>query len=421
MEISTHRIPGLVLTDHRFAVPLDYAEPDSATIDVFARAITSPTTPPDRPWLVFFQGGPGFASPRPTEPSGWIGRAISDYRVLLLDQRGTGLSTPVVPETLVRLGSPQAQAEYLRHFRADNIVRDAEAIRRELIGDDTWSVLGQSFGGFCVTRYLSSAPEGLREAMITGGLPPLGGHPDDFYRATYQRMLDRNERYYERYPADRSVVRRIAERLAGGDVSLPDGSPLTIRRFQQLGMLLGMGDGFERLHFGMQEAFAADGDDLSSPFLRQVYAEQPFETNPLYALIHEACVCDGTASRWSADRVRPEFPQFDDPANLTAEAIYPWMFEDYAALRPFAETADLLADVTWPELYEPEVLAANTVQSAAAVYYDDMYVERTFSEATARAIGDMRVWVTNEYQHNGLRTDGATILHRLIAMVRGER
>ncbi len=421
MEISTHRIPGLVMTDHRFAVPLDYAEPDSATIDVFARAITSPTTPPDRPWLVFFQGGPGFASPRPTEPSGWIGRAISDYRVLLLDQRGTGLSTPVLPETLVRLGSPHAQAEYLRHFRADNIVRDAEAIRRELIGDDTWSVLGQSFGGFCVTRYLSSAPEGLREAMITGGLPPLGGHPDDFYRATYQRMLDRNARYYERYPGDRSVVRRIAERLAGGDVSLPDGSPLTIRRFQQLGMLLGMGDGFERLHFGMQEAFVVDGDDLSSPFLRQVYAEQPFETNPLYALIHEACVCDGTASRWSADRLRREFPQFDDPANLTAEAIYPWMFEDYAALRPFAEAADLLADVTWPELYEPEVLAANTVPSAAAMYYDDMYVERTFSEATARAIGDMRVWVTNEYQHNGLRTDGATILDRLIAMVRGER
>ncbi len=420
MEISNHRIPGLVMTDHRFAVPLDYGAPNTATIDVFARAVASPTASDDLPWLVFFQGGPGFASPRPTEPSGWIGRALKDYRVLLLDQRGTGLSTPVLPETLARIGSSQAQADYLLHFRADNIVRDAEQIRRELIGDGTWSVLGQSFGGFCVTRYLSAAPEGLREAMITGGLPPIGGHPDEFYRLTYQRMLDQNALYYERYPDDRELVRRIATRLQAGGVTLPDGSPLTVRRFQQLGNLLGAGDGFEHLHFGLEEAFAADGNDLSSPFLRQVYAEQPFETNPIYALIHEACVCDGTASRWSATRLRAEFPQFDDPTNLTAEAVFPWMFEDYAALRPFAETADLLADVVWPSLYDPEVLAANTVPAAAAIYYEDMYVERVHSEATARAIPGLRVWVTNQYQHNGLRADGATILDRLIAMVRGE-
>ncbi len=420
MEISTHRIPGLVLTDHRLTVPLDHAVPDGASVDVFARAVAAPRAADDLPWLVFFQGGPGFASPRPAEPSGWIGRAIQDYRVLLLDQRGTGRSTPVLPETLARLPTPQAQADYLLHFRADNIVRDAELLRRALIGDDTWSVLGQSFGGFCVTRYLSAAPEGLREAMITGGLPPIGGHPDDFYRSTYQRMLDRNALYHERYPGDRDVLRRIADRLAAGDVTLPDGSPLTVRRFQQLGMLLGTGDGFERLHFGMEEAFAADGNDLSSRFLRQVYAEEPFETNPIYALIHEACVCDGTASRWSAARLRAEFPEFDDPTSLTAEAIYPWMFQDYAALRPFAGTAEILANVEWPRLYDPEALAANTVPAAAAMYYDDMYVERTLSEATARAIRGMRVWVTNEYQHNGLRADGATILDRLIAMVRGE-
>lgn len=421
METATHRIPGLVLTDHRFAVPLDYAEPDAATLEVFARAVTAPNASDDLPWLVFFQGGPGFASPRPAEPSGWIGRAVQDYRVLLLDQRGTGLSTPVLPETLARIGSPEAQADYLMHFRADNIIRDAESIREALIGDGTWSVLGQSFGGFCVTHYLSAAPHGLREALITGGLPPIGGHPDDFYRSTYRRMLDRNTLYYERYPGDRDVVRRITARLAAGDVTLPDGSPLTVRRFRQLGMLLGTGDGFERLHFGMQEAFSAGGNNLSSPFLRQVFGEQPWETNPIYALIHEACVCDGAASRWSAARLRPEFPQFDDPTNLTAEAIYPWMFEDYAALRPFAEAAEILAEVEWPRLYDPAALAANTIPAAAAMYYDDMYVERTHSEATARAIPGLRVWVTNEYQHNGLRADGATILDRLIAMVRGER
>ena len=48
-----------------------------------------------------------------------------------------------------------------------------------------WSVLGQSFGGFCAVTYLSRAPEGLREALITGGLPGLDTCADDVYRATY--------------------------------------------------------------------------------------------------------------------------------------------------------------------------------------------------------------------------------------------
>ena len=53
-------------------------------------------------------------------------------------------------QTLARLGSAQAQADYLKHFRADSIVRDAEVIRRELTGGEPWALLGQSYGGFCV-------------------------------------------------------------------------------------------------------------------------------------------------------------------------------------------------------------------------------------------------------------------------------
>jgi len=99
--------------------------------------------------------------------------------------------------------SPEAQADYLTYFRADSIVRDAEFIRNEL-NVERWSVLGQSFGGFCVLHYMSAAPGGLTEAFFTGGLPPIGRHPDDVYRATYARTLQRCRRYYERYPADRN-------------------------------------------------------------------------------------------------------------------------------------------------------------------------------------------------------------------------
>ena len=57
--------------------------------------------------------------------------------------------------------------------------------------------------------------------------------------------------------------------------------------------------------------------------------------------------------------------------------------------------------------------------AAAAVYAEDPYVDRAFSEETAALVPTMRTWVTNEYEHNGLRADGERVLDRLLAMVRG--
>jgi hypothetical protein len=53
------------------------------------------------------------------------------------------------------------------------------------------------------------------------------------------------------------------------------------------------------------------------------------------------------------------------------------------------------------------------------VYVDDVYVERSFAEETARGVRGLRAWVTNEYAHNGLRADGERVLGRLLDMVRG--
>lgn len=38
------------------------------------------------PYLLYLQGGPGFECPRPTESSGWIGKACEEFRVILMDQ-----------------------------------------------------------------------------------------------------------------------------------------------------------------------------------------------------------------------------------------------------------------------------------------------------------------------------------------------
>jgi len=404
----TTRAPGIVLTEREHVVPLDHASPDGPTITVFTREVADPDGL-DRPYLVFLQGGPGHEAARPSSPpNGWIERALKDYRVLLLDQRGTGRSTPVGRD--IPGSTPEAQAEYLTHFRADSIVRDAELIRREL-GVDRWSLLGQSFGGFTSMTYLSIAPDGLREAFITGGLSPIGRPVDDVYAATYVRLIERNQRYFERYPDDAARVREIHHRLDAEDFRLETGERLTSRRFRQLGLWLGMSYGWEQLHHVLELP-------MDSPAFRtDVEHGTHYGRNPIYITLHESSYADGVVTNWSADRLLPA--EVRDGLLFTAEHMFPWMFEDYAALRPHAAVAELLAQHPWPRLYDAAQLAVNDVPVAATIYVDDLYVERAFAEETANQIQGLRAWITNEYVHNAIRADGARVLDRLIAMTRG--
>ena len=63
--------------------------------------------------------------------------------------------------------------------------------------------------------------------------------------------------------------------------------------------------------------------------------------------------------------------------------------------------------------------SADKQVSGTAIYADDMYVERSFSERTAASIRGLRPWLTNAYEHNGLRADAA-VLERLMKMMHGE-
>jgi pimeloyl-ACP methyl ester carboxylesterase len=403
----TYRVPGAVLTEREHSVPLDHGRSDGPRITVFTREVAAPDGV-DRPYLLFLQGGPGFEATRPVSPpTGWMARAIRDYRVLLLDQRGTGRSTPV--GSVIPGDTPADQAAYLTRFRADSIVRDAELIRAEL-GVDRWSVLGQSFGGFTTMTYLSIAPEGLREAFITGGLSPIGRPADDVYGATYRRVIDANRRYYDRYPDDRARVRDILRRLEDDEVLLPSGERLTARRFRQLGLWLGDSAGFELLHHVIELPFG------SPAFLHDAAHGVRFDRNPIYATLHESSYADGVVTNWSAARLLPA--EVEAESLFTAEHVFPWMWEDYAGLRPHREAAGLLAAHPWPALYDADRLRRNEVPVAATIYVNDLYVDRDFAEETARTIRNLRVWQTDEYEHNGLRAHGRRVLGRLIDLVR---
>lgn len=400
----------MILTDHTIEVPVDHSDPSGATLTVFAREVSAPGGA-DKPYLLFLQGGPGGEGPRPAVPlGGWHARALEDFRLLLLDQRGTGLSTPV--GSLPGM-TPQEQADYLVHFRADSIVRDAELLREHL-GVEQWSLLGQSFGGFCSLHYLSAFPGSLREVFFTGGVPPVGLPVDEVYRATYARMQELTEGHYQRFPGDRDRMRQIAAECERGAITLPNGVPLTTHRLQTLGSGLGMTGGSEALHFLLER------DPASPRFVSDVYDAVPFGGSmPIYTVLHEACYADGGATRWSCDRVRPS--EYDsDVALFTAEHPFPWHLNETPELSPLADAAHLLAEHEWPRLYDEDALRRAEVPCAAAIYYDDPFVLREHSMATAELLPQMRPWISNEWLHNGIRAGGPDVLDRLIRMTRGE-
>jgi pimeloyl-ACP methyl ester carboxylesterase len=423
-RIATYAPPGLICSDHVVDVPLKHDAPDGQTLGIFSRVVTAAgRQDDDLPVLLYLQGGPGGKADRPLPANPWLRRALREFRVVLMDQRGTGRSAPATRQSLAGTSAAE-QADYLSHFRADAIVADAEQVRAELIGDRSWSVLGQSFGGFCAVSYLSFAPHGLREVLITGGLPGLDVDADAVYRAAYPRVRAKNARYFARYPADQRAFARVLEHLATQDVRMPTGERLTPRRLQVLGLQLGSQTGFERLHYLFEEAFTtgSSGQELSDTFLRGVDAAVSFAERPLFAVLQEAIYGHASPTRWAAHRVREEFPEFDPSSDhplLTGEMIYPWMFDEDPGLVDLRAAAHLLAERTdWPALYDRDRLAANEVPVAAAVYHDDMYVDREHSLSTADLIGRARTWVTSEYEHDGLRSD-ERVLDRLLDMVRG--
>lgn len=400
-----------------------------------------------KPYLVYLEGGPGFGNKEPQHHS--ITNTVLDkgYTLLLLDYRGTGLSTPINQPHLATLGGPKEQAEYLRHFRADSIVRDAEAVRLCLTEDypdshKKWSILGQSFGGFVALTYLSQFPQGLREVFLTGGLAPVKRTAEEVYKALYKKIIDRNEAYYRKFPEDVERVRKVAQFLHLNPTRLPGGGEFTVERLLGIGLCLGMNGGIDLVHSTILK-LATDIEQFG--FITRAAGAAleglvPFDTAPIYAVLYEAIYNNGPgkASNWAAYRVGKSIAEFgsapgmhwllsvrdalnyqgqDQPLYFSGEVVYPSHFDCYPELKDMKETAELLAKYDeWPQLYDLDQLARNKVPVYAASYVEDMYVDADFARETARLVRGIKVFETNGLYHGAIRVKAEEVLGQLFKL-----
>lgn len=451
-ESKPYLVPGkLLVKEYWFEVPLDYTKPNSKTIKLFARSGVKYEKPivessskqvTQRPYLVYLQGGPGFGNSSPQESP--LSKHMLDrgYELLLIDYRGTGFSCPVSSNTLELVGGPQEQADYLKLFRADAIVKDYEAVRLCLTKDfppekKKWSIFGQSFGGMASMTYLSFAPEGLRESFITGGLASLDKGPAEVYPATYRRVIERNNIYYKKFPQDVAAVKWVAGKIQelGGrkGVPLPAGGFLTVQNLLSLGLNFGMDGGIDRVH-NFVIKMKADLDQFNTftrATLNSFEQELGFDVAPIYALLHEPCWTygPGFANNYAADRVGRTLEEYqwlrdgwsleslgDKPLYFIGEMVPRFHFDTRSELIKLKETADILAAFDqWPPLYDIEQLAKNEVPVYAAAY-NDMYVDSDLARETARRIRGIKVFETNVLFHGAVRSKPEEVFKELISL-----
>ncbi|MFM0232007.1 alpha/beta fold hydrolase [Paraburkholderia sediminicola] len=98
--------------------------------------------------VVVLHGGPGSGS----QPGALRLFDLTRFRVVLIDQRGTGASTPH--------GS-------VRRNRTDRLIEDIEAIRVRL-GFERWGVLGGSWGAALALAYAGQHPQSVTGVVMRG-------------------------------------------------------------------------------------------------------------------------------------------------------------------------------------------------------------------------------------------------------------
>lgn len=141
------------------SVPLDYKSMNTGNINIFYRLVPTTNINKRAPILAIINGGPGSSSwgYHPIDFDYANSSATSEiselrkyFRILLVDQRGTGYSAPL------DLENPMLPADNIaKYFDYDDIAKDHERVINKIVptGED-YFLLARSYGGVVGLEYL---------------------------------------------------------------------------------------------------------------------------------------------------------------------------------------------------------------------------------------------------------------------------
>ena len=274
------------------------------TITVFAReyvsAEHSEEDAAELPWLLYLQGGPGGRGNRLASLGGWSKAAARDFRILMLDQRGTGLSSPIDRNTLPLRGQRTRTRPTTWRTSAPTPSSPTRKPSARRWAPAPGPSTARATAASAPSRYLSFAPEGAPRGAHHRRPGAAGGPADRVYRATFQRVAARNAEYFALVsggPCARSPGSPGTCATRRSSCPTAAGSPWNASRWWARSWAAT--PAWTRLHHLLEDAFVGtpDGDRLSDAFLEQVRGLVSRAANPLYALMHESIYGQGRGHR----------------------------------------------------------------------------------------------------------------------------
>jgi pimeloyl-ACP methyl ester carboxylesterase len=194
----------------RFAVPENRSRPAGRAIELYVARVPAINRREAREPLFVLAGGPGMAATTLyTRIAPALARVRRNRDIVLVDQRGTGRSNPLVCEldedVMMRATPEVIAAESERCLRALSTraevaqytssvaVQDLDAVRAAL-GYERLSLYGSSYGTRVAQHYLRRFPARVRTVILDGVVPPdlvLGADMALTAEAALGKILDR--------------------------------------------------------------------------------------------------------------------------------------------------------------------------------------------------------------------------------------
>ena len=231
----------------RWQQPLNRQDPDAESIELSVVRLPATAVNPAKDAFTVINGGPGGSSIDLLVDLAPVLQSFTRQRdVIVLDQRGTGRSTPLICDAVADGAETLTEAQTIaltqdclnsllhdpRYFTTSVAVKDLEELR-QVMGYEQLSLYGVSYGTRVVTQYMRRYPSHARAAVIDGVVPPtmaLGTEVAQQSDAALRRVFERcqqNEACASAFPTIARDFDRLRRELTDAPTSLTFRHPIS--------------------------------------------------------------------------------------------------------------------------------------------------------------------------------------------------